>query len=49
LKTNKARAIRFSTLDAVCRELACQPGDVLEWIPGEYEEPFDAELEKADR
>ena len=33
LKTNKARAIRFSTLDALCRELACQPGDLLEWTP----------------
>jgi putative transcriptional regulator len=32
LKTNKARAIRFSTLEALCRELACQPGDLLEWI-----------------
>lgn len=31
LKTNKARAIRFSTLDAVCRELDCQPADLLEW------------------
>ncbi|MEO5739296.1 MAG: helix-turn-helix transcriptional regulator [Vicinamibacterales bacterium] len=30
LKTNKARAIRFSTLEAVCRELGCQPGDLLE-------------------
>ena len=29
LKTNKARAIRFSTLDAICRELECQPGDLL--------------------
>ena len=29
LKTNKARAIRFSTLDALCRELKCQPGDLL--------------------
>ena len=29
LKTNKARAIRFSTLDAICRELKCQPGDLL--------------------
>ena len=28
LKTNKARAIRFSTLDALCRELGCQPGDL---------------------
>jgi putative transcriptional regulator len=32
LKTNKARAIRFSTLEALCRELDCQPGDLLEWI-----------------
>lgn len=32
LKTNKARAIRFSTLDALCRELDCQPGDLLEWV-----------------
>ncbi|HMD60058.1 MAG TPA: helix-turn-helix transcriptional regulator [Opitutaceae bacterium] len=30
LKTNKARAIRFSTLEALCRELKCQPGDLLE-------------------
>ena len=34
LKTNKARAIRFSTLDALCRELKCQPGDLLEHVPG---------------
>ena len=33
LKTNKARAIRFSTLDAICRALACQPGDLLEFEP----------------
>ena len=33
LKTNKARAIRFSTLEAICRELECQPGDVLEYRP----------------
>lgn len=31
LKTNKAKAIRFSTLEAVCKELNCQPGDLLEW------------------
>ena len=31
LKTGKARAIRFTTLEAVCRELACQPGDILEF------------------
>jgi len=33
LKTNKARAIRFSTLEAICRELKCQPGDVLQYPP----------------
>ncbi len=33
LKTNKARAIRFSTLEAICRELECQPGDLLEFVP----------------
>ena len=31
LKTNKARAVRFSTLNALCRELECQPGDILEY------------------
>lgn len=35
LKTNKARAVRFSTLEALCRELQCQPGDLLEFIPDE--------------
>ena len=34
LKTGKARAIRFSTLDAICQELDCQPGDVLRFEPG---------------
>lgn len=33
LKTGKARAIRFSTLDALCRELDCQPGDLLSYEP----------------
>ena len=32
LKTGKAKAIRFSTLEAICRELDCQPGDILEFI-----------------
>lgn len=32
LKTNKARAVRFSTLEALCRELDCQPGDLLEFV-----------------
>jgi len=35
LKTEKAKAIRFTTLNALCRELDCQPGDLLEFIPDE--------------
>jgi putative transcriptional regulator len=34
LKTNKARAIRFTTLEALCRELQCQPGEILEFVSG---------------
>lgn len=33
LKTGKAKAIRFTTLDAICKELNCQPGDILEYRP----------------
>lgn len=32
LKTGKARGVRFSTLEAICRELDCQPGDILEYV-----------------
>lgn len=35
LKNNKAKAVRFSTLEAICRELDCQPGDVLEYVKDE--------------
>jgi putative transcriptional regulator len=35
LKTNKARAIRFSTLNSLCKVLNCTPGDLLEYIPDE--------------
>lgn len=35
LKTGKAKAVRFSTLEAICRELNCQPGDILEYVPDE--------------
>lgn len=35
LKNNKARAVRFSTLEALCRELKCQPGDLLEYVDGD--------------
>lgn len=38
LKNNKAKAIRFSTLDALCRELNCKPGDILDWVPDQEEE-----------
>lgn len=33
LKTGKAKAVRFSTLEALCRDLDCQPGDILEYVP----------------
>lgn len=36
LKTGKAKAIRFSTLDAICQVLECQPGDILEYVNDEH-------------
>ena len=39
LKTGKARAVRFSTLDALCRELECQPGDIVVFEPGPPGDP----------
>ena len=45
LKTGKAKAIRFSTLNALCRVLDCQPGELLSYEPSEN----DAELERADQ
>ncbi|MDO1560144.1 helix-turn-helix transcriptional regulator [Brevundimonas sp. 2R-24] len=44
LKTGKARAVRFSTLEALCRELGCQPGDLLEYVAGDGE-ATDADLD----
>ncbi len=35
LKNNKAKAVRFTTLDALCKALDCQPGDILEYVPDE--------------
>ena len=35
LKNNKAKAVRFTTLDAICRTLDCQPGDILEYVKGD--------------
>jgi len=46
LKTGKARAIRFSTLDALCRELNCQPGDLVVFEPGPPEDPGDLDVEE---
>ena len=37
LKTGKVKAIRFSTLEAICKALDCQPGDILEYVPDEEE------------
>jgi putative transcriptional regulator len=43
LKTNKARAIRFTTLDALCRALQCQPGELLEFVPGSQNAEWDTD------
>lgn len=43
LKTEKAKAIRFSTLEAICRVLNCQPGDILEYTPDEELKQPDSE------
>ena len=39
LKNNRAKAVRFTTLEAICRALDCQPGDLLEYVPGEDRPP----------
>ena len=51
LKTGKARAIRFSTLDAICEALSCQPGDLLRFEPehAEREQPATASKRSASR
>lgn len=41
LREGGAKALRLSTLDALCRELECQPGDLLEWSPVESSEPLE--------
>ena len=38
LKNNKAKAVRFTTLDAICRVLECQPGDILEYVEDDENE-----------
>ncbi|WP_269937929.1 helix-turn-helix domain-containing protein [Arthrobacter sp. HY1533] len=45
LKNGRAKAVRFSTLDALCQALACQPGDLLRWAPEESEAPGAAPAE----
>ena len=47
LKTGKARAVRFSTLNALCRELQCQPGDLVAYDPGPPDEADGEEDEVA--
>lgn len=37
LKNGRAKAVRFSTLDAICRVLECQPGDIFMWVPGDVD------------
>ncbi|MDE7062308.1 MAG: helix-turn-helix transcriptional regulator [Lachnospiraceae bacterium] len=41
LKNGKARAVRLSTLEAICKALSCQPGDILEYVPEEPEKGED--------
>ncbi|MBM6853544.1 helix-turn-helix transcriptional regulator [Mediterraneibacter glycyrrhizinilyticus] len=38
LKNNKAKAVRFTTLDAICKALKCQPGDILEYVEEDQDE-----------
>jgi putative transcriptional regulator len=49
LKTGKARAIRFSTLNAICEALSCQPGDILGFLPDEAEDDAPARARAAGR
>lgn len=44
LKNNRARAIRFSTLDAICQALDCQPSDILEYLPDTSGDPTQASV-----
>ena len=48
LKTGKARAIRFSTLEAICRELDCQPGELLRYEPGSGQSEYEPDNQNAD-
>ena len=48
LKTGKARAVRFSTLCAICRELDCQVGDILEYVEGDDTEEETRDVERGE-
>jgi len=48
LKTNKARAVRFSTLDVLCKVLNCTPGELLEYIPDEQVSRVAADPDESD-
>lgn len=43
LKNSKAKAIRFSTLEAICKALDCQPGDIIEYVPDDDESDLDGQ------
>ena len=47
LKNGRAKAVRFTTLDAVCRVLECQPGDVLRWVPEDEPEPLSERVSRS--
>ncbi|MGO2938826.1 MAG: helix-turn-helix domain-containing protein [Glutamicibacter arilaitensis] len=44
LKNGRAKAVRFTTLDAICRVLECQPGDILRWMPEDNTSPTPRDL-----
>jgi putative transcriptional regulator len=43
LKSGKVKGIRFATLGKICERLACQPGDIMEWVAGDDDDEVDAE------
>jgi putative transcriptional regulator len=47
LKTGKVKGVRFSTLEAICRELECQPGDILEYVPAAADRRADESIPEA--
>ena len=48
LKSGKVKGIRFSTLEKICERLACQPGDIIEWVASETVQPIASEPASAD-